>query len=58
MSLHDRLKFNKGLKQKISDKNRNFFTFKKWLENGGANYPDLFLKSILIVREVCTPKKR
>ena len=44
MSLHDRLKFNKGLKQKISDKNRNFFTFKKWLENGGANYPDLFFK--------------
>ena len=44
MSLHDRLKFNKGLKQKISDKNRNFFIFKKWLENGGANYPDLFFK--------------
>jgi histone-lysine N-methyltransferase SETD3 len=44
MSLHDRLKFNKGLKQTISDKNRNFFIFKKWLEKGGANYPNLFFK--------------
>jgi len=44
MSLHDRLKFNKGLKKKITDKNRNFFLFKKWLEQGGAKYPDLYFK--------------
>ena len=44
MSLHDRLKFNKGLKKKITDKNHNFFLFKKWLEEGGAKYPDLYFK--------------
>jgi len=44
MSLHDRLKFNKGLKKKITDKNHNFFLFKKWLEQGGAKYPDLYFK--------------
>lgn len=44
MSLHDRLKFNRGSKKKITDKNENFFIFKKWLENGGAKYPDLYFK--------------
>ena len=44
MSLHDRLKFNKGLKKKITDKNHNFFLFKKWLEEGGAKYPNLYFK--------------
>ena len=44
MSLHDRLKFNKGLKKKITNKNRDFFLFKEWLNKGGAKYPDLYFK--------------
>ena len=45
MSLHDKLKFNKrNLKQTISDKNRNFLIFKKWLDEGGAQYPSLYFK--------------
>jgi histone-lysine N-methyltransferase SETD3 len=44
MSFHDKLKFNKGLKKKITDKNQDFFNFKKWLDEGGAKFPDLYFK--------------
>ena len=51
MSLHDRLKFNKKKRNKITDKNVNFLSFKKWLKDGGAEFPNLYFKSILIMRE-------
>ena len=44
MSLHDKLKFNKGLRKKITDKNRDFFNFKKWLDEEGAQFPNLYFK--------------
>ena len=46
MSLHDKLKFNKGLRKKITDKNRDFFNFKKWLDEGGAKFPNLYFQKI------------
>ncbi len=44
MSLHDRLKFNRKKRNKITDKNINFLSFKKWLKDGGAEFPNLYFK--------------
>ena len=44
MSLHDKLKFNRGLRKKITDRDHDFFIFKEWLDEGGAKFPNLYFK--------------